>query len=252
MSVEPGAILTGLGAATVVIMLVFKDTILGLVASIQMSSNDMLKIGDWVEFHKYGADGTVTNLNLTTVKVQNWDKTITTIPTYAFISDAFKNWRGMEESGGRRIKRSIYIDMNSIKFCDNEMVERFKKFQLITDYVNDKTKEVESFNNDNNVDKSFNVNGRSLTNIGTFRAYVESYLKDKKYINHDYTFLIRQLDPTDKGVPIQLYIFLSEQDWVPFEGLQSDIFDHLFAVLPEFDLKVYQSPTGGDFTKLIN
>lgn len=251
INIEPGAILTGLGAATVVIMLVFKDTILGFVASIQIAANNMLRIGDWVEFKKYGADGTILHLNLTTVKVQNWDKTITTIPTYAFISDAFKNWRGMEESGGRRIKRSIFIDMNSIKFCSPETLNTFKKYHAITQYIIDAEKEISEFNKHNKIDTQTTVNGRRLTNIGVFRTYIENYLKDKSYINHNFTFLIRKLEATDRGVPIELYIFLNEQRWVEFEKIQDDIFDHLFAVLPEFDLRVFQSPSGNDFKKAL-
>jgi len=244
---SPFGIFSALGAMSVVLMLVFKDTILGFVGSIQIAANDMVKPNDWVEFPKYGADGVIQEIKLQTIKVQNWDKTITTIPTYAFVSEAFKNWRGMEESGGRRIKRSIMIDMNTIKFCDETMLGKLKGVHFIEDYLNQKEKEIKQFNTDAKVDLSNFVNGRRITNLGTFRAYIESYLRHHPMITKEMTFLVRQLASSDKGLPIEIYIFSSEQRWAHYEAIQSDIFDHLFAVLPEFELKIFQSPTGNDF-----
>ena len=241
---------SALGAMTVVLLLVFKDTILGFVASIQLSANDMIRIGDWVSMPNYGADGDVISMNLTTIKIQNWDKTVTTIPTYAFISESFKNWRGMSESGGRRIKRSLNIKMSSIIFCDQEMLARFKKFQLIEDYIAEKSSKIAVYNKENKIDKSHLINGRHLTNIGIFRVYVEAYVKNNPDINLNMTCMVRQLLPTEKGLPIEVYTFSSRQDWVIYEGIMSDMFDHLIAAVPEFELEVFQNPTGTDFRKL--
>lgn len=249
---SPLGIFSALGAMSVVLMLVFKDTILGFVASIQMAANNMVKINDWVEFPKYGADGTVEEIKLQTVKIRNWDKTITNVPTYAFISDAFKNWRGMEESGGRRIKRSIIIDMRTIKFCDEELINRLKKIKRLQPYLNKKLAEIEAHNNNEDGDKSSFANLRKLTNIGTFRAYVQAYLDANEIISKDLTFLVRQLQPTDKGLPIEIYVFSKEQRWAYYEAIQADIFDHLFAIVSEFELGVYQSPSGLDFSNLLN
>ena len=247
---SPLYFLSALGAMTVVLLLVFKDTIMGFVASIQLSANDMIRIGDWVSMPKYGADGDVTEINLTTIKVQNWDKTITTIPTYAFISESFKNWRGMSESGGRRIKRSLNIKISSIKFSTLEMLERFKKFQLIKDYIEEKSNEIEEYNKENKIDKSYLINGRHLTNIGIFRVYAEAYVKNNPDINLNMTCMVRQLLPTEKGLPIEIYTFSNRQEWVTYEGIMSDMFDHLIAAVPEFELEVFQNPTGTDFRKL--
>ena len=244
-------LLSGLGAMTAVIMLIFKDTILSLVASLQISSNDLFKIGDWVEAPQFSADGDVVDIGLHTVKIQNWDKTISVIPTHKLIDSTFKNWRGMSESGGRRIKRSLSIDMNSISLCNAETLDRFRKFELIREYVNLKQKEVVEHNKTNNIDSSELINGRCLTNIGTFRAYIEAYLRSNSKIHKDMTFLVRQLDPTEKGLPIQIYVFTNDTDWVRYEGIQGDIFDHLLAVIPEFGLRLFQSPTGKDFGKLV-
>ena len=241
---------SALGAMTVVLLLIFKDTIMGFVASIQLSANDMIRIGDWVSKPKYGADGDVIEMNLTTIKVQNWDKTITTIPTYAFISESFKNWRGMSESGGRRIKRSLNIKISSIKFCTLEMLERFKKFQLIKDYIEEKSNKIEEYNKENKIDKSYLINGRHLTNIGIFRVYAEAYVKNNPDINLNMTCMVRQLLPTEKGLPIEIYTFSNRQEWVTYEGIMSDMFDHLIAAVPEFELEVFQNPTGTDFRKL--
>jgi miniconductance mechanosensitive channel len=241
---------SALGAMTVVLLLIFKDTIMGFVASIQLSANDMVHIGDWVSMPKYDADGDVIEMNLTTIKIQNWDKTFTTIPTYAFISESFKNWRGMSESGGRRIKRSLNININSIKFCTLEMLEQFKTVHLISDYIEEKSNKIEEFNNEKKIDKSNLVNGRHLTNIGVFRVYTEAYVKNNPNINLDMTCMVRQLLPSEKGLPIEIYTFSNRQDWVIYESIMSDMFDHLIAAVPEFELEIFQNPTGTDFRKL--
>lgn len=246
----PLYLLSGIGALTAVMMLVFKDAILGFVAGIQLAANKMVAVGDWIEMPKYGADGDVLEVALTTVKVQNWDKTITTIPTYALISESFKNWHGMTASGGRRIKRAINIDMSSIRFCDVEMLERYEKIQYISAYIETKKTELEAFNQAENVDYASLANGRRMTNIGTFRAYVVAYLRHHPMINMDMTFLVRQLQPTQYGLPIEIYVFSKDKNWANYEGIQSDIFDHILAVVPEFDLRVYQNPTGADFRML--
>lgn len=246
----PVYLLSGVGALAAVMMLVFRDSILGFVAGIQLAANRMVSVGDWIEMPKYGADGDVLEVALTTVKVQNWDKTITTIPTYALISESFKNWRGMSDSGGRRIKRSVSIDVSSIKFCDHEMLERFEKIQYISAYIEKTKTELNKFNSEMRVDMASLVNGRRMTNIGTFRAYVQAYLKNHPEINQDMTFLIRQLPPTENGLPIEIYVFSRDKEWANYEAIQADIFDHILAVVPEFDLRVHQNPTGADFRNL--
>lgn len=243
---SPFAILAGMGAFAAVLLLVFKDSILGFVASIQMSAYDMVRVGDWVSMPKYDADGDIIAINLATVKVQNWDRTITTIPTYAFISDSFKNWRGMAESGGRRIKRPLYIKMSTIKFCDEAMVKRFKKFHLITDYVASRQQEIDGFNASLGADKSELINGRHMTNIGVFRQYCLRYLSNNKNINQEMTTMVRHLEPTEKGLPIEIYCFSADKQWVNYEGIMADIFDHLMAAVPWFELEVFESPTGKD------
>ena len=247
---SPAFFIGGLGAMAAVLMLIFKDSILGLTAGIQLSANKMVRVGDWIEMPKYGADGDIIDISLTTVKVQNWDKTIITIPTFALVSEGVKNWRGMSESGGRRIKRSIYIDMTSVKFCTEEMTEKFSKIKYLSDYIQSKEKELSEFNSQKNIDDSVLVNGRRMTNIGTFRAYLVSYLKDHPKINKNLTFLVRQLDPGPNGLPIEIYVFSNDQVWANYEGIQADIFDHVLAVIPEFELKVFQNPTGADFQNL--
>jgi miniconductance mechanosensitive channel len=247
---DPSRLLTGMGAMTAILLLIFKDSILGLVAGVQLSTNNMVHIGDWIEMAKYGADGDVIDISLTTIKVQNWDKTISTIPAYALISDSFKNWRGMQESGGRRIKRNLYIDMNTIRFCDEAMLEKFKKLRYIAEYIKEKQKELAAWNTDQKVAPSELVNGRRLTNIGTFRAYLAAYLKHHPKIHKDMTFLIRHLEPTAQGLPIQIYVFSNDQVWANYEAIQADIFDHILAILPEFGLRVYQQPSGLDVQKL--
>ena len=246
----PVYLLSGIGALAAVMMLVFRDSILGFVAGIQLAANKMVSVGDWIEMPKYGADGDVLEVALTTVKVQNWDKTITTIPTYALISESFKNWRGMSESGGRRIKRSVNIDMSSIRFCDAEMLDRFAKIQFISEYIETKKDELKEFNQATRVDNASLVNGRRMTNVGTFRAYVKAYLQNHPMINQDMTFLIRQLPPSEHGLPIEIYVFSKDQAWANYEAIQADIFDHVLAVVSEFDLRVYQNPTGADFRVL--
>jgi miniconductance mechanosensitive channel len=198
----------------------------------------------------YGADGDVIEISLHTVKVQNWDKTIVTIPPYKLISESFKNWRGMQESGGRRIKRYIYIDMTSIKFCDEEMLERFKRIQYIQEYIERKTEEIERYNRENNISEESIVNGRHLTNIGTLRAYIEKYLENHPRVNKNMLRIVRQLQPTENGLPIEVYAFTNVVAWVEYEAIQADIFDHILAIVPEFDLRIYQDPSGNDIVRL--
>lgn len=244
---SPVYLLSGLGALTAVLILVFKDTILSLVSSVQISSNDLFKVGDWVEAPQFGADGDVIDIALHSVKIQNWDKTISVIPTNKLIDSSFKNWRGMAESGGRRIKRSINIDMSSIKFCTNEMIDRYSKYNVIANYIKVKLEEVQRFNIENNITDESLINGRSLTNIGTFRAYIEGYLRNHNKIHDEMTFLVRQLSPGANGLPIEIYVFSNDTDWLNYEKIQADIFDHLLAVVSEFELKVFQNPSGSDF-----
>lgn len=249
---DPSAILTGLGAMTAVLMLVFKDTILGLVASIQINSNHLVKIGDWVEMPKYGADGDVIDITLHTIKIQNWDKTITTIPTYAFITDSLKNWRGMNESGGRRIKRSVYIDLSSISFLSKSQLDNLKNIKFIEKYLNNTCEEIANYNEEHQVDPDIMpVNGRSLTNIGVFRYYLKQYLEHHPKTHKGMTMIVRHLAPTQHGLPIEIYTFSRDQAWENYENIQADIFDHIFAILPEFGLKAYQSPSSYDVQGLI-
>jgi len=248
MGKDPSVIFGSLGALTAVLMLVFKDSILGFAAGIHLTTNKMLSLGDWLEMPKYGADGDVIEIGLTTVKVQNFDKTITTIPTYTLISDAFKNWRGMSESPGRRIKRSILIDLNSIRFCDEALLERLASIQAISGYIREKQKEVQAFNQQLvSGGSNHPANGRRLTNIGTFRAYLVAFLRQHPLINQEMTLLVRQLEPTPRGLPLQIYVFSSDKRWVEYEGIVSDLFDHILSVMKEFDLRAYQEPSGLDF-----
>jgi len=248
---DPTVLLAGLGAMAAILLLVFKDTILGFVASIQLSANEMVKIGDWIEMKSHGADGTVTDITLTTVKIQNWDKTISTIPTYALVSESFNNWKGMEESGGRRIKRAVSIDMGSIRFCDTAMLTRFEKFELIRGYVKQKEAEVSEYNKKKNISDEDIISGRRQTNVGIFRKYLEVYLRQHPKINQDMTFLVRQLHPIPTGLPIEIYVFCNDKAWANYEAIQADIFDHIFAVIPEFELRVFQEPSGADISKAI-
>lgn len=247
---SPVVFFSGLGAFTAVLLLIFKDTLLGFVAGLQLTANNMVRTGDWIEMPGHNADGTVLDVSLTTVKVQNWDKTITTIPTYALVSQPFKNWRGMEESSGRRIKRAVHLDVTSVQFCDKEMLERFKKIRFITEYIAEKLAELEAHNREIEVDESYLINGRHLTNLGTFRAYLEHYLRAHPNIHQEMTFLVRQLAPTEHGLPIEIYVFSSDKAWGNYEAIQADIFDHVLAVLPLFDLRPFQSPTGADLRGL--
>lgn len=242
--------LTTLGAASAVILLIFKDTILGFVASIQVSVNDIVRIGDWITFSKFGADGHVTEINLATVRVQNWDNTFTTIPTYSLIADSFQNWRGMQESDGRRIKRSIFIKQSSIKFLSSEDIVKLKKIELIKPYLEHRQKDVDKFNQNNEVDKNLLINGKNQTNLGVFRYYTDAFLNENSAINKDLFLMVRHLAPTDKGIPIEIFCFSKDKRWVNYEHIQADIFDHLLASIPYFDLEIFELPTGKDFRGL--
>ena len=245
-------LVAGLGAMAAVIMLVFKDTIMGLVASVQLSANKMLTVGDWITIPSRGTDGTVLDITLNTVKVQNFDKTIITVPTYALVQESFQNWTGMEESGGRRIKRAVYIDVRSIGFLEKDQIDKLKKIQILKDYIETKEKDLEEYNKKHNIDNSVLVNGRRMTNVGTFRAYMIAYLKQHPKIHNDMTFLVRQLPASERGLPIEIYVFSNDQEWANYEAIQADIFDHLLSVIPEFGLSVFQNPTGDDFRLFTN
>ncbi len=245
--VELWKFLTALGTASAVIILVFKDTIMGFVASIQVSINDMVRIGDWITFDKYGADGDVIEINLATVKVQNFDNTITTIPTYALISDSFKNWRGMSDSGGRRIKRALIIKQESIHFLSNEGVKSLQKIELLTAYLEKRSTDIAEYNTENQVDKSILINGRNLTNIGVFRKYVDTYLHNHSGINKDMMIMARQLPPTSQGIPLEIYAFSSDKRWENYEYIMADIFDHLLAAIPFFELEGFELPSSTNF-----
>ncbi len=235
-----------LGAASAVILLIFKDTILGLVASIQVSVNDIVRIGDWITFEKFGADGTVTEINLATVKVQNWDNTYTTIPTYSLIADSFQNWRGMQESPGRRIKRSILIKQNSVKFLSPQDIENLKKIKLIAPYLDNRQAEIDKFNESNSIDKTLLINGRNQTNLGVFRKYIDSYLHEHSAIHKEMYLIVRHLAPTVNGIPLEILCFSRDKRWENFEYIAADIFDHVIAAVPYFDLKLFESPSGDD------
>lgn len=243
---SPLYIFTGFGAITAILLLIFRDPILGFVASVQMSAIDLVRVGDWITVEKYGADGEVMEINLTTIKVRNWDMTVTIVPSYAIVSESFKNWRGMEESEGRRIKRHINMKISSIKFCDDALYERLLKIELIKDYLESRQHEIELFNSEHVVDKSVLVNGRHMTNIGIFRLYAEKYLEQNPLINKNMTFMVRQLQPNENGLPIEVYAFSVEKELEKFEVVASDIFDHMLAAVPYFDLEIFQSPSGSD------
>ncbi|EDQ01337.1 mechanosensitive ion channel family protein [Shewanella benthica] len=246
---SPVYFLSGLGVMTGLVMLVFRDTILGFVAGIQLAANRMVSPGDWIQMDKYGADGSVEEVSLTTVKVRNWDQTITMIPAYALVSDSFKNWRGMSESGGRRIKRSILIDIHSIRFLTEEDQARLGKINLLKNYLAEKSQELNEFNG-HVQDADMPVNSRKLTNIGTFRAYLKAFVANHDRIRQDMTLLIRQLASTKEGVPIEIYVFTNDTRWTVYEDIQGDIFDHVLAILPEFGLQAFQAPTGSDIRSL--
>ena len=242
--------LTTLGAASAVLLLIFKDTILGFVASIQVSVNDIVRIGDWITFSKFGADGYVTEINLATVRVQNFDNTYTTIPTYSLIADSFQNWRGMQESKGRRIKRAIFIKQSSIKFLSSEDVERMKQVQLIKPYLEHREKEVSKHNRQTEANKELLINGRNQTNLGVFRYYADAFLNENSAINKELFMMVRHLAPTDKGIPIEIFCFSHDKKWENYEHIQADIFDHLLAAVPYFDLEIFELPTGKDIKAL--
>ena len=247
---SPLLLLSGLGAMAAVLLLVFKDTILSLVASVQLTSNDMLRVGDWIEMPQLNADGDVIDIALHTVKVQNWDKTITTIPTHRLISESFRNWRGMQTSGGRRIKRSLLIDQNSIRFLSEEEVQGLHRFRLLRDYLARKKEAIGKWNERELAGEGDPVNARRITNIGTLRAYVVAYLKTHGRISQGMTQLVRQLSPTSKGLPLEIYCFTNTVEWLAYEDIQSDIFDHMLSILPEFDLRMFQEPSGLDLREL--
>ncbi|WP_340105914.1 mechanosensitive ion channel family protein [Rhodohalobacter sp. 8-1] len=248
---SPWYFLTGIGAAMAIILLLFRDTLLSLVASVQLTNNDLIRVGDWIEMPQFGADGDVIDIALNTVLVQNFDKTISVIPTHKFLEHSFRNWRGMQETGGRRIMRSLNIDISSIRFLTYHEIERLRESILLKDYINEKMKDVHDYNSEYlKTSSSTLTNGRWLTNVGTFRAYIIEYLKKHPNAKKDLTMLVRQLEPTEKGLPLQVYVFVDTTVWAEYEGIQSDIFDHLLAIAPEFGLNIFQQPTGRDFRVL--
>ncbi|MDP4290466.1 MAG: mechanosensitive ion channel [Bacteroidota bacterium] len=244
MGEKPVTFLAGLGAASAILMFVFKDAILGLVGGIQLSANDMVRPGDYISMPKYGADGNVLEITLTTVKVRNGDMTITTVPTYALVSDSFQNFRGMAEADGRRIKRSVLINVNSIKFCTPEMIKRFGKMQLISEYIAAKEAELKAYNEQKNIDDTVTVNSRKQTNLGVFMAYLRAYLQNNPNLNSNMDMIVRQLQPTETGIPIEVYAFSKIKSWAEYEAIQANLFNHILAVVPEFDLQVFQRPSG--------
>lgn len=243
---EVWSFFTAMGAMSAVLMLVFKDTILGFVASIQVTTNDMVRIGDWVEMPKYGADGDVIEITLTTVKIQNFDKTITTVPTYSLISDSFRNWRGMRESGGRRIKRSLSIKMSSVRFLEPSDLGRFQHIELLAPALEKKAIEIEEYNRARNINKSIPLNGRHMTNLGLFRLYLTEYLHQLPGLRQDMISMVRQLAPNEKGIPLEIYVFTNTTVWIEYERIMADIFDHVIAAAPYFDLEIFEEPTGRD------
>jgi len=250
MDRSPWIFLSGLGAMTAVLLIVFKDTLLSLVASVQISNNDLLHVGDWVEMPDYGADGDVIDVALHTVKIQNWDKTITTVPTHAFITGSFKNWRGMSESNSRRIKRCLYVDVSSIRFLEEDEIEKFSHFSLLHEYFDEKRAELAAYNAESGRDATINADIRRLTNVGTLRAYMLNYLRKHPKIHQAQTLIVRQLSPSPEGLPIEIYCFTNDIVWANHEAIQSDIFDHFLAIAPEFGVRIFQNPSGADFASL--
>ncbi|MCF8258680.1 MAG: mechanosensitive ion channel family protein [Flavobacteriales bacterium] len=248
---SPLVVLSAFGAVAAVLLFVFKDTILGLVASVQISANDMLRVGDCVTMDKYAADGEVIKITLNTITIQNYDKTISHVPSYVFVSDSFKNWRGMAESGGRRIKRALLVNVSTVRFCDQEMLERFTKFQLLADHIDSRSKEIAQYNEDSKADKTYPINGRHLTNLGVFRKYIEQYLLNNPNIRKDMSLVVRQLNPTEHGIPLEIYCFANTTVMADYENIQSDMFDHLLASVSLFDLQIYQRPSGYDFRPVV-
>ena len=248
---DPLSLLAGLGASAAILMLVFKDSIMGFVSGVQLSANDMLKVGDWIAMPKYGADGSVIEVSLTTVKVRNFDNTIVTLPPYLLVSDSFQNWEGMRASGGRRVKRSVNIDMASVKFCNSDMLDRYRGIGLLKEYIEQTERRVAEYNAAHNIPpERSGVDGMHQTNLGVFRAYLVNYLKDLETVNKNMTLMVRQLQPTQTGLPMELYFFTNTVEWVAYEGIQSDVFDHVLAVVPTFDLRVFQNPSGSDVERL--
>lgn len=243
---SPTTLFAGLGASAAVLMLVFKDTIVGFVSGILLSSNKMLRVGDWITCKKHNVNGVVIEISLNTVKIRNFDNTIITMPPYSLVSDSFQNWRNMQENGARRIMRSINIDMHSIKFCTREMIEKYRKISLIKDYIDSQEKQLYEYNLQNDIDDSVMVNGMRLTNIGVFRAYLQRYIENQPTIDKNQIYMIRQMEPTENGLPIQIYFFTTKFQWVAYEGVMADVFDHIIAVIPEFDLNVFQNLTSKD------
>ena len=249
---SPWVFLSGLGAVSAILLIIFRHTLLSFVASFQIVSQDLFRLGDWIEMPKFGADGEVIDIALHTIKVQNWDKTIVVIPTFKFLEESFKNWRGMEMAGGRRIKRAILVDQSSVKLLDDHLLERLKKVHLLKDYLEEKVKEIEAYNKAHGIDTAASpLNGRRLTNLGTFRIYIEEYLKHHPQIRHDMTLMVRQLAPTPQGLPLEVYCFVADTRWIPYEKVQADIFDHILSTASEFDLRVYQMPTGHDLKEAL-
>lgn len=248
---SPAIFLTGLGASAAILLLIFRDSILGFVSGIQLSANDMVRVGDWISVPKYGADGNVEEVSLNTVKIRNWDNTIVTLPPYILVSESFVNWHPMQLSGGRRVMRSVSIDMTSVKFCDAEMLDRYRRIDLIREYVDRTEQRIETYNREHGIDTGERkINGLHQTNLGIFRAYLVRYLQNEVPVNKDMTLMVRQLEPTDAGLPMQLYFFTNTVVWVEYEGIQSDVFDHVLAVIPEFDLRIFQNPSGSDLKAL--
>jgi miniconductance mechanosensitive channel len=243
----PWFFVSGLGAMMAIILLIFRDTLLSLVASVQLTNNDLIRVGDWIEMPQFSADGDVIDIALNTVKVQNWDRTITVIPTHKFLEHSFRNWRGMFEGGGRRIKRAIRIDTSTIRFLSDEEIVRFSRFVLLQDYIRDRLEALRAHNAPYMHDPDAIVNARRLTNVGTFRAYIIAYLRQHPQIHDELTFLVRQLEPTPEGLPLEIYVFTRDTRWAVYEGIQADIFDHILAIAPEFGLRVYQRPAGRHF-----
>ena len=248
---SPTILLTGLGASAAVLMLIFRDSILGFVSGIQLSANDMLKVGDWISVPKYGADGNVEEVSLTTVKIRNWDNTIVMLPPYLLTTDSFTNWHAMQLSGGRRVMRSVLIDMTSVRFCTPEMLDRYRTIDLLRDYIDQTERRVEEYNAEHGFQSGERrINGLHQTNLGVFRAYLVRYLQNEVPVNKDMTLMVRQMQPTETGLPMQLYFFTNTVDWIVYEGIQSDVFDHVLAVIPEFGLRVFQNPSGADISSL--
>jgi len=248
--VEPGTFLASLGAASAILLLIFKDTILGFVGSLQLGANDMVRIGDWVTMEKFGADGTVEEISLATVKVRNFDRTITTIPTYSMVADAFKNWRGMTESDGRRIKRAIKINIDTVRFVDDELLTKLKAINVLHDFISQRQQEIDRYNVENGFVGENAINGRRQTNLGIFRKYIEHYLQNKVEINKEMALMVRHQEPTESGIPIEIYCFTKTKVWIEYEAIQSDIFDHILSMVHYFDLRIFEQPSGNDFRSL--